>query len=111
MLGDRMEATRAEKAAQGAALDQVLDHFLMADELYRCEKFAEAIKEFDQVLESKPGHFWAQYLNAICLLRRGGPPRPGLCSAPVSLSAPILSGFICCGALLKKSCRPGRGGF
>ena len=35
----------------------------MADELYRREKFGEAIKEFDQVLERKPGHFWAQYLE------------------------------------------------
>jgi len=73
MLGDRAEAARAEKAAQGAALDQVLDHFLMADELYRREKFGEAVQEFDQVLEAKPGHFWAQYLNAICLLRQGRP--------------------------------------
>ena len=73
MLGDRDEAPQAEKAAQAAAVDDVLDHFLLADELYRREKFAEAIKEFDQVLESKPGHFWAQYLNAICLLRQGRP--------------------------------------
>ena len=73
MLGDRAEAAQAEKAAQGAPLDQVLDHFLMADELYRREEFGEAIKEFDQVLERKPGHFWAQYLNAICLLRQGRP--------------------------------------
>jgi len=73
MIGDRAEATQAEKAAQGAPLDDVLDHFLMADELYRREKFGEAIKEFDQVLERKPGHFWAQYLDAICLLRQGRP--------------------------------------
>ena len=33
---------------------------------------------------------------------RGGPPRPGPCSAPVWLSAPILSGFICCEASLKQ---------
>jgi serine/threonine protein kinase/tetratricopeptide (TPR) repeat protein len=73
MLGDRAGATRAETAAQGAQLDQALDHFLMADELYRCEDFVEAIKEFEQVLQSKPGHFWAQYLSAICLLRQGRP--------------------------------------
>jgi serine/threonine protein kinase/tetratricopeptide (TPR) repeat protein len=73
MLGDRVEAERAEKAAAVAQLDQVLDHFLMADELYRREKFGDAIKEFDQVLERKPGHFWGQYLNAICLLRQGRP--------------------------------------
>ena len=73
MLGDRASSAQAEAAAGSAALDLVLDHFLMADELYRCEKFGEAIKEFDQVLERKPGHFWAQYLNAICLLRQGRP--------------------------------------
>jgi eukaryotic-like serine/threonine-protein kinase len=73
MLGDRAASMQAEHEAQGAPLDQILDHFLMADELYRREKFGEAIKEFDQVLERKPGHFWAQYLNAICLLRQGRP--------------------------------------
>jgi eukaryotic-like serine/threonine-protein kinase len=73
MLGDRGAAAQAETEAQRAPLDQVLDHFLMADELYRREKFADAIKEFDQVLERAPGHFWAQYLDAICLLRQGRP--------------------------------------
>jgi tetratricopeptide (TPR) repeat protein len=73
MLGKVAEASQAESTAQGAALDQVLDHFLMADELYRREEFAEAIKEFDHVLERKPGHFWAQYLNALCLLRQKRP--------------------------------------
>src|SRR5262249_10285472 len=37
------------------------------------EEFPEAIKEFEQVLERRPGHFWAQYLNALCLLRQGRP--------------------------------------
>lgn len=73
MLGDKDHAAEAEKAAEGASLDQVLDHFLMADELYRREKFADAIKEFDLVLERKPGHFWAQYLDALCLLRQSRP--------------------------------------
>ena len=27
----------------------------------------------DRVLERKPGHFWAQYLNALCLLRQQRP--------------------------------------
>lgn len=73
MLGDKSRAAEAEKAAEHASLDQVLDHFLMADELYRREKFADAIKEFDLVLERKPGHFWAQYLDALCLLRQSRP--------------------------------------
>jgi serine/threonine protein kinase/tetratricopeptide (TPR) repeat protein len=70
MLGDDTEAAAAQQAAQNAALNQALDHVLMADELYRREKFDDAIKEFDLVLERQPGHFWAQYLSALCLLRQ-----------------------------------------
>ena len=51
----------------------MLDHFLMADEFYRREQFHEAIQEFDRVLERNPSHFWAQYLNALCLLRQQRP--------------------------------------
>ena len=73
LLGEQAEAAAARKVGPGAALDDVFDHFLMADELYRREQFGEAIKEFDRVLERKPGHFWAQYLNALCLLRQQRP--------------------------------------
>jgi serine/threonine protein kinase/predicted Zn-dependent protease len=72
-LGAHDDASRAEKAGQAAALGGVLDHFLMGDELYRREQFDEAIKAFDHVLERKPGHFWAQYLGALCLLRQQRP--------------------------------------
>src|SRR5262249_33598749 len=44
-----------------------------ADELYRREQFAQAIQEFEKVLAQKPGHFWAQYLDALCLLRQQRP--------------------------------------
>ena len=73
LLGDKAEAGRAEKTAADTAADDVLDHFLIADELYRREQFDAATKEFDKVLERKPGHFWAQYLNALCLLRQQRP--------------------------------------
>jgi eukaryotic-like serine/threonine-protein kinase len=73
LLGDKAQASKAEQAAGGVATDDVIDHFLMADELYRREQFAQAIKEFDLVLERKPGHFWAQYINALCLLRQQRP--------------------------------------
>jgi serine/threonine protein kinase/predicted Zn-dependent protease len=73
LLGDAAAADREEKAAQASPLVDVADHFLVADELYRRERFDEANKEFDRVLERKPGHFWAQYLNALCLLRQQRP--------------------------------------
>lgn len=66
---DKSAAQEHEKLAAGASIVQVLDHFLVADELYRRGEFEAAIKQFDQVLQRKPAHFWAQYLNALCLLR------------------------------------------
>jgi len=91
LLGEKGEADRAEKAAQAAPLDDVLDHFLMADELYRREQFDAAIREFDQVLERKPGHFWAQYLNALCLLRQQ---RPAEARALLTACLAQRSGFV-----------------
>jgi serine/threonine protein kinase/tetratricopeptide (TPR) repeat protein len=70
LLDDAAAAAEAEKAAGDAAVRLVLDHFTVADEFYRRNNFDEAIKEFDQVLQLEPAHFWAQYLKALCLLRQ-----------------------------------------
>jgi serine/threonine protein kinase/tetratricopeptide (TPR) repeat protein len=70
LRGEAAAAGQAEKAAAGAAVRLVLDHFMVADEFYRRATFDEAIKEFDQVLQLEPAHFWAQYLKALCLLRQ-----------------------------------------
>ncbi|TXT22285.1 MAG: protein kinase family protein [Planctomycetota bacterium] len=69
-LEDDAAAAQAEQAAQAVPVTDVLDHFLMADEFYRRANFDEAIQEFEQVLQRKPDHFWAQYLNGLCLLRQ-----------------------------------------
>jgi eukaryotic-like serine/threonine-protein kinase len=73
MLGKTAEAAQAEHEAGKSSLDNILDHFLMADEFYRRERFPEAIQEFDRVLERNPSDFWAEYLNALCLLRQQRP--------------------------------------
>ncbi len=91
LLGNQALAAQAEQAAKAAASDDVLDHFLMGDELYRREQFPQAIKEFDLVLERKPGHFWAQYLNALCLLRQE---RPGEAKALLSACLAQRSDFV-----------------
>jgi tetratricopeptide (TPR) repeat protein len=70
LLGEAAAAGQAEKAAGGAAVRLVLDHFMVADEFYRRATFDEAIKEFDQALQLEPAHFWAQYFKALCLLRQ-----------------------------------------
>jgi tetratricopeptide (TPR) repeat protein len=72
-LGDASGAADAEKTASGASVVHVLDHFLVADEFYRRSNYDEAIKAFNQVLQRKPSHFWAQYLNALCLLQKHRP--------------------------------------
>jgi serine/threonine protein kinase/tetratricopeptide (TPR) repeat protein len=68
-LGEDSAATQADEAAKRSAVTGVLDHFLMADELYRRADLDQAIREFELVLQAKPDHFWAQYLNGLCLLR------------------------------------------
>ncbi len=67
------EAAGAERAAKDAPVVSVVDYFLMGDEYYRRGKYAEASKEFDVVLQKDPAHFWAQYLNALGLLRQAKP--------------------------------------
>ena len=69
-LGDEAAATQEKQLAQAAAVVNVLDHFLMADELYRRGELDAAIAEFEHVLQRKPDHFWAQYLNGLCQLRQ-----------------------------------------
>ena len=55
------------------------DHFLVGEEYFRRGKLAEAGAAFGRVLRAKPADFWAQYLNALCLMRQRKPgrgPRP-----------------------------------
>jgi serine/threonine protein kinase/Tfp pilus assembly protein PilF len=72
-LGDHAAATQEESLAEAAEVSDALDHFLIADELYRRGEYDVAISEFEQVLQSQPDHFWAQYLSGLCLLRQHRP--------------------------------------
>src|SRR6516162_9992821 len=69
LLGDEAGARQGQEAAAVVPVQDALDHFLVGDEYYRRSRFDEAIKEFNEVLHMKPAHFWAQYLDALCLLR------------------------------------------
>ena len=73
---------KPRRRPERAALDQVLDHFLMADELYRREKFGDAIKEFDQVLEHKAWPFLGAVRECdLSIARREARRGRGPCSA------------------------------
>ena len=67
--GDASAAERERRAAEALPLASPLDHFLVAKELYRQGKWAEALPHFDTTLRSQPGHFWANCLSAICCLQ------------------------------------------
>lgn len=69
-LGDDAAAAQATQTAQATGVAHAFDQFLMADEFYRRAEFDEAIREFENVLQAKPDHFWAQYLSGLCLLRQ-----------------------------------------
>ncbi|MBI2478347.1 MAG: tetratricopeptide repeat protein, partial [Planctomycetia bacterium] len=73
LLGDQAAAAQEERLAAAAEVTDALDHFLIADELYRRGEYGEAIGAFERVLQSQPDHFWAQYLNGLCLLRQNRP--------------------------------------
>jgi tetratricopeptide (TPR) repeat protein/predicted Ser/Thr protein kinase len=66
---------RQEAAAQDIArADQqpaqsALDHYLLGDELYRQGSPDKAEKEFQQTIRAEPGHFWAEYFQALCYVR------------------------------------------
>ncbi len=68
-LGDEQAAVQANAEAQKAAVIDVADHFMIADEFYRRANFEDAVREFEHVLQRQPDDFWAGYLSGLCLLR------------------------------------------
>jgi tetratricopeptide (TPR) repeat protein len=48
---------------------RALDHFLTAHERYQQNDLSRALLHLDNAIEREPGHFWAQFLKAICCLR------------------------------------------
>ncbi len=74
-MGDAARRERVEQVAAGSASRRRGRPLpvLGGRAAIAASNFAEAIKEFERVLERKPGHFWAQYLDALCLLRQQRP--------------------------------------
>jgi tetratricopeptide (TPR) repeat protein len=45
------------------------DHYLMGTERYQRNDLRQALVHFDDALRTEPGHFWAQFMMAVCYLR------------------------------------------
>jgi hypothetical protein len=66
--GDKVGAAR-EASAIRTGPTTALDHFLAGLEEYRNDRIAPAAKACRLALDRQPGHYWAQYLLALCQLK------------------------------------------
>jgi tetratricopeptide (TPR) repeat protein len=71
MSGDAENAKKARQEASRLKPTTEMDLFLSALESFRQEQPALAAQTCEQVLERRPDHFWAQYIQALCYLKLG----------------------------------------
>jgi tetratricopeptide (TPR) repeat protein len=67
--GQPEKAARDRERAGSVALGGALDYFLLGEEDYRRGNWEGAGSAFNHVLAIEPGHFWAQFFLAVCLLK------------------------------------------
>jgi tetratricopeptide (TPR) repeat protein/tRNA A-37 threonylcarbamoyl transferase component Bud32 len=71
--GDEAGARREHALADRLVPAGVFDQYLSAQESYRQGDLPRAIHEFEQILGSKPDHYWAHYFLAVCYLKTSYP--------------------------------------
>jgi tetratricopeptide (TPR) repeat protein len=78
-LGDQPQA-RAERERSATAASSALDYFQVALASYRQRQFGQVTASCEEALQQEPGHFWAQYLKALCngQAKRWGEAKVGL---------------------------------
>jgi tetratricopeptide (TPR) repeat protein len=70
VLGDAAGARAEDARADGITPKTALDQFDEALASYRVNRITEASVACAKVLQLRPDHFWAQYLQALCFLRQ-----------------------------------------
>lgn len=65
-LGDPAEAKRCQDRAERPP-DNLLDLYLNALELQLKDRWADAIKQYQQVTARAPDHYWAWFMQGVCL--------------------------------------------
>jgi tetratricopeptide (TPR) repeat protein len=68
LLGDLSGARDERTRAAAFAPTTASDHFTIALEDYRARKWDDASAACARALQSRPDHFWAQYLRVLCCL-------------------------------------------
>jgi tetratricopeptide (TPR) repeat protein len=70
-LGEKPDGRQAD--APGSSPDEAVDYFLMGNERYQQRDLRRAVVHFEEALRRDPGHFWAQFMLAVCHLRTRRP--------------------------------------
>jgi len=63
---DAAGENRERDLAQRVRPQTAFDYFLIGQQEYKRNRFADAIQAFESALRTKPDHFWAKCLLAIC---------------------------------------------
>ena len=72
LLAAKKDTAGADRERAEAALippQTAFDYFLLGQDEYKRDRWAEAIDDFKTVLRNKPDHFWARCLQAICFIQ------------------------------------------
>ncbi len=91
--GDRAAAAAMRSRAAGAekAESSAVDDFLGGEAAYFRRDYPRAIACVRRVLTRQPGHFWGQYLLAICHLKEH---QPGAAQAALTVCQAARPGFV-----------------
>ena len=60
-------AEQERREAEALTPEGAVDHFLLGQEVYKRDP-ETGLRHFDEALNERPDHFWAQCLSALCLL-------------------------------------------
>jgi tetratricopeptide (TPR) repeat protein len=91
--GDRAgaEAMRSAAGSAAQAENSAVDDFLEGEAAYRRRNYGQAIAALRRVLAHQPGHFWGQYLLALCQLKQH---QPAAAQAALTICQAERPGFV-----------------
>lgn len=68
LVGDEQGARQAQVGAEKTPALTALDFYLLGDDAFNRQQYAEARRAFDAVVALQPTHFWGRYFLALCHL-------------------------------------------
>jgi tetratricopeptide (TPR) repeat protein len=71
LKNDAAGSARETAIARSSLPQTAFDHFLIGQQDYKLDRIADAIQAFESALRTKPEHFWAKCLLAICYNNTG----------------------------------------